>query len=45
MEKVIATCEYGLSVFSVDSMTKFLETKKIRSKKVLALLQKKKDIV
>lgn len=44
MEKVIATCEYGLSVFSVDSMTKFLETKKIRSKKVLALLQKKKDI-
>ncbi len=44
MEKTIATFEYGLCVFSLDTMTKFLESKKIRSKKVLALLQKKKDI-
>lgn len=44
MEKIIGTWEYGLSIFSLDTMVKFLETKKIRSKKVLALLQKRKDI-
>lgn len=44
MEKTISTCSYGLCVFSLDTMTKFLETKRIRSKKVLALLQKKKDL-
>lgn len=44
MEKIIGTWEYGLSIFSLDIMVKFLETKKIRSKKVLALLQKRKDI-
>lgn len=44
MDKTISTCSYGLCVFSLDTMTKFLETKKIRSKKVLALLQKKKDL-
>ncbi len=44
MEKTISTCSYGLCVFSLDTMTRFLETKKIRPKKVLALLQKKKDL-
>lgn len=43
MEKIIGTWEYGLCAFSLDTMTKFLEVKKIRSKKVLALLQKRKD--
>ena len=44
MEKIISAFEYGLCVFSLDTMTQFLGAKKIRSKKVLALLQKKKDI-
>jgi len=44
MDKVIGTYEYGLCVFSLDTMTEFLKAKKIRSKKVLALFQKKKDL-
>ena len=44
MDKVIGTYNYGLCVFSIDTMTEFLKTKKIRSKKVLALFQKKKDL-
>ncbi len=44
MEKVIRALDYGLCVFSLDTMIQFLEAKKIRSKKVLALLQKRKDI-
>lgn len=34
MEKIIGTFEYGLCVFSLDTMTNFLESKKIHSKKV-----------
>lgn len=44
MDKVINTLSYGFGIFSVDTMTEFLTEKKIRSKKVLALLQKKKDL-
>ena len=44
MDKVISTYNYGLCVFSVDTMTAFLKEKKIRSKKVLELFQKKKDL-
>lgn len=44
MDKVIGTYDYGLCVFSVDTMIEFLKAKKIRSKKVLALFQKKKDL-
>lgn len=44
MDKVIGTYNYGLCVFSIDTMTDFLKAKKIRSKKVLALFQKKKDL-
>lgn len=44
MEKVIRTLDYGLCFFSLDAMTKFLADKKIRSKKVLALLQKRRDL-
>ncbi|MCQ2534949.1 MAG: hypothetical protein MJ172_10345 [Clostridia bacterium] len=42
MEKVITTSEYGYSIFSVDSMCDFMSKEKIRSKKLLALLQKDK---
>ena len=42
MEKVITTSEYGYSIFSVEAMTEFLSAEKIKSKKVLALLQKDK---
>ncbi len=44
MDKVINTLSYGLGIFSVETMTEFLTEKKIRSKKVLDLLQKKKDL-
>lgn len=44
MDKVINTLSYGLCVFSFDVMTEFLNKKKIRSKKVLELFQKKKDL-
>lgn len=43
MEKIIETYNYGFSIFSCDVMTEFLKSEKIRSKKVLALLQKDKD--
>lgn len=42
MEKVITTSEYGYSLFSVDSMCDFMSKEKIKSKKILALLQKDK---
>lgn len=42
MEKVITTSEYGYSLFSVDSVCDFMSKEKIRSKKLLALLQKDK---
>lgn len=42
MEKIITTSEYGYSIFSVEAMTEFLSAEKIKSKKVLALLQKDK---
>lgn len=44
MDKIIGTYNYGLCVFSIDTMTEFLKTKRIRSKKVLDLFQKKKDL-
>lgn len=44
MSKVIGTYDYGFCVFSLDKMVEFLAAKKIRSKKVLNLLQKKKDL-
>lgn len=44
MDKIIGTYNYGLCVFSIDTMTDFLKIKKIRSKKVLDLFQKKKDL-
>ena len=44
MGKIIRAYDHGLCIFSLDTMVKFLESKKIRSKKVLALLQKKKDV-
>ncbi len=44
MKKEIVTFSYGLSVFSLDTMTQFFKEKKIRSKKVLELFQKKDDL-
>jgi hypothetical protein len=44
MDKEIGTYNYGLCLFSLDHMTAFLKEKKIRSKKVLALFQKNKDV-
>lgn len=43
MEKVIETYDYGFSVFSADVMIEFLKNEKIKSKKVLNLLQKDKE--
>lgn len=43
MDKIIGTYSYGLCAFSINTMTEFLMNKKIRSKKVLELFQKKKD--
>lgn len=42
MEKVITTSEYGYSLFSVDSICDFMSQERIKSKKLLALLQKDK---
>lgn len=44
MDKVVGTYNYGFCVFSIDTMTEFLKAKKIRSKKVLNLFQKNKDL-
>lgn len=44
MDKIISTYDYGFCIFSIDTLTEFLKTKKIRSKKVLELFQKKKDL-
>lgn len=44
MDRTISAGGHGLCLFSFDKLTEFLTTKKIRSKKVLALLQKKKDL-
>lgn len=44
MRKEIGTYNYGFSIFSPDVMTDFLKSEKIRSKKVLALMQKNKKL-
>lgn len=43
-DRIIGTFNYGLCAFSIDTMTEFLMTKKMRSKKVLELLQKDKAL-
>ena len=40
----ISTYNYGLCLFSMPNIQAFLKEKKIRSKKVLEVMQKQKDI-
>lgn len=44
MERIIETYNYGLCAFSIDTMKDFLKERKIRSKKLLDLFQKKKEL-
>ena len=44
MVRKVSTHNYGLCLFSMTKMQEFLKEKKIRSKKVLNVLQKKKDV-
>lgn len=44
MEKIIGTYNYGLCIFSMDTMKQFLKDRKVRSKKVLALFQINKHL-
>lgn len=42
MERTIETSEYGICIYSMDSLMAFLKREKIRSAKLLALFQKDK---
>lgn len=41
MEKIVTTFSYGLCVISLENLQEFMKKEKIRSKKLLALFQKK----
>ena len=43
MDKCLSTFNYGLCLYSVNIMQKYLKKQKIRTKKLLALFQKEKD--
>ena len=42
MDRTIDTSEYGLCIYSMDTLSSFLKTEKIKTKKLLALFQKDK---
>jgi len=44
MERRINTSEYGICIWSMGTVTGFLKSEKIKSKKLLALFQKKQKI-
>lgn len=44
MDKLLTASEYGICLFSFDVLQDFLKKEKIRSKKLLALFQKNKEL-
>ena len=43
MDKILSTASYGICVFSLEVLQKFLKKEKVRSKKLLENFQKNKD--
>jgi hypothetical protein len=44
MERKLEVSTYGISLLSIDKFSEFLSSKKIKSKKILELLQKNHEL-